>query len=134
MNDTPGPTPQDTPPASPQAAPAAPQQGKSAAVSPPPALRKLSNRLRAKPPLVRKIAMLDLLKQHEALQTHDVPNIFAAHLERETHPPLQLWLITFLTRNHHVASLPAMEKLAMSENITPSVKAALEDAIATLRQ
>ena len=100
---------------------------------PPKALRGLRNRLKIKSPMVRKIAIIDLVKLHESVHTTDVPHALAEHLQQEAHPPLQLRLISFLMHTRYTPAIEVMEQLAAREDTDEAVKAALADAIDKLR-
>lgn len=106
----------------------------NAAAPPPPELKGLRNRLKIKSPMVRKIAIIDLIKLHESIHTSDVPQALTAHLEKEDHPPLQLRVISFLVHAHYKPALDVMEKLASDEETDASVKTALADAMEKLRK
>jgi hypothetical protein len=81
--------------------------------SPPPAsLKGLSNRLKIKTPMVRKIAIMDLIHRHEELGTAQAAAVLLEHLGRETQAALQVRVIDFLGKVRCSEARETLEALA----------------------
>lgn len=111
----------------------APQKPASA---PPASLKGLSNRLKIKSRMVRKIAIMDLIHRHAELGTSQVVSVLIAHLEREDQPALQLRVIEFIEchLDESLAALPVLEKLFTEDATDAQVKAVAEYAIGKLKK
>lgn len=85
--------------------------------------------------MVRKIAIMDLIKRHDELDTAQVVQVLTAHLEREDQPALQLRVVEFIESHltHAAAALPVLEKLVADEATDAQVKTAVEYAIVQLK-
>lgn len=102
--------------------------------TPPASLKGLSNRLKIKSKMVRKIAIMDLIKHQAQLGTKEVIDVLALHLEREDQPALQLRVIEFLVNSGGAAALPLLQKLAADESTDETLKVSLQEAISKIQK
>lgn len=115
--------------------PGRPRSKSTKPAAPAPAtLKGLSNRLKIKTTMVRKIAIMDLIHRHEELDTTQVVLVLASHLSRESQSALQSRILDFLVSLGDQAALPLLQQLAKDEATDEALKASLQEAIASIEK
>lgn len=93
-------------------------------------LKGLSNRLKIKTPMVRKIAVMDLIKRQDEFGVAKVAQVLLKHLPAESNPQLQVRIIEFLGQSRITEAIEPLEALT-SDN--PPVADAVRRAVEALR-